>query len=178
MSNPLADAAIKSGLIPSDSLAEAKRWGAPINVPEKVPEPPKTVEEAAATMRTVLESQGFVVTRETDLQILQQYLSTQKSGMLHVEVPVEDGEFDTTQADFEVMFGKTPLGEFIFPWRGESLQEEITNGLSYLKAFTLKPEGGAFDIHKIWFKEVREVFYGDVKAFMVCLPSRMETSHA
>lgn len=164
MSNPLADAAIKSGLIPAESLAEMQRWRAPIEIPEEIPEPPKDVEEAAEKIRNVLESQGYVLTKETDLNILQQYLSTQKSGKLHVEVPQEAGEeLATTTADFDVVYGKTLNGEYIFPWRGESLRDEMTNGLTYLEVV----EHPAFP-NRVFFSDLREVFYGDVKAFIVC----------
>lgn len=170
MSNPLADAAIKSGLIPPEALAEVQRWGAPINVPDEIPDPPKTAEEAAEKIREVLESQGFVLTRETDLNILQQYLSTQRAGSLHVQLPKEAGdEFITTEADVPVVFGKTRLGEYILPWQGENLRSEMTNGLTYLD------EGqGA----RVYFGDVREIFFGEFKAFMVCVVSTVEYDKA
>lgn len=163
MSNPLAEAAIKTGLIPAETLEEFRRWRAPIDIPEEVPEPPKTLEEAAEGIRQVLESQGYVLTRETDLNVLQQYLSSQTDGTLHVEVPKEAGdEFTTTQADFEVVYGKSMTGEYIFPWQGDNICSEMTNGLTYLS------DGNGM---KVFFKEVREIFYGEVKAFMLCTVS-------
>jgi hypothetical protein len=165
MSNPLADAAIQAGLIPAESLAEMQRWRAPIDIPDEIPEPPKTLEEASEKIRNVLESQGFILTRETDLNILQQYLNTQHSASLHVELPKEAGdEFTTSKADFPVVFGKTKLGEYILPWQGDNLRSEMTNGLTYLHV----------DGQRIFFNEVREVFYGEFKAFMVCTASSFE----
>lgn len=163
--NALAMAAIKAGLIDKDMLEEFRRWKAPIDIPEELPEPPKTIEEAAAAIEEALQGEGLVVTRETDLEILQQYLTKQRVGKLHVEVPKEAGhEFITTEADFDIVYSSSLTGEYIIPWQGDNIRSEMTNGLTYL----------LIDDEKVFFKDIREVFYGDTKAFMVCTPSIRE----
>ncbi len=159
MTNPLADAALKAGLIPVDILNEMRRWRSPVEIPEEVPETPSSLEEASKAIQDVLESHGYILTRETDLHVLDQYLHTQKTALLHVETADEED----THAEFSVVYGKTPIGAFIFPWQGDSLRPEMSNGRTYLLA-----EGVRY-----FFSEVREVFYGSVKAFMICTVSSM-----
>lgn len=162
MTNPLAEAAMLSGLISEDALAEAKRWNPGLEIPDGALTEPKSLEEAAGTIRDVLEGRGLVLTKETDLSVLQQYLNTQKMGELHVESDVD------TAADFPVSFGKTTLGDFILPYRGDDIRDLLLNGKSYLKT---EVEGFA-SLH--YFKDVREVFFGDVKAFLVCTLSMVD----
>jgi hypothetical protein len=161
--NPLATAVIKSGLLTQATLDEFRRWRPPVELPEEATPPPETIEEAAKCIEEVLQSEGYVITRETDLEVLQQYMTTQRKGELHIEIFVSKDEPNRT-ADFEVYYGRTRSGEYIFAYRGDTMAEEITNGLSYL-AIDEGDTGG-----KVFFKETREVFYGTTKAFMVCSP--------
>ncbi len=158
MTNPLATAAIEAGLVDQASLDEMRRWRPPVDLPEQAPVAPASLEEASQRIEQVLQSEGFVITRETDLEVLQQYLHTQQQGTLHVEI-LDLVEEEPRVADFEVTYGRTRVGEYIFAYRGESMAEEMTNGLSCL----VNAEG-----EKIFFTNAREVFYGEVKAFMVC----------
>lgn len=165
--NPLASAAVNAGLIDRVLLAEFRRWRTPIEIPDDLPEQPTTMEEAAAAIEHVLQSDSFVLTRETDLHLLRQYLKTQESGALHVEIPVNPEEplgLEVTTADFLVSYGKTSIGEYILPWRTESIALEMTNGMTYLEVSG----------RKVFFKDVREAYYGDMKAFMVCTVSSIE----
>lgn len=161
MSTSLAIAALRAGLIAPHFLQEFRRWGAPIEVPENAPSsPPKTVEEAGSLIEETLQSEGYTIARETDLEALQQYLATQVQGTLHVEF-FSDNPTEETQADVEVSYGLTPLGEFILPWKGESIAGELTNGSCYL-------EGPNLPGVRAYFTNVRELFFGEQKAFMVC----------
>lgn len=171
--NALAVAAVNAGLIDKVLLEEFRRWKAPIEIPDTLPEPPTTVEEAAAAIEEVLQSESFVLTRETDLEIFRQYMKTQTVGNLHVEIPADPEAplgLEVTTADFQVTFGKTAIGEFIIPWRSESIRQEMTNGMTYL----LVEDPPSALMNKIFFKDTREVYYGDTKAFMVCSPSMVE----
>jgi adenine specific DNA methylase Mod len=102
--------------------------------------------------------------------VLKQYLDTQMQGVLHVEIFV--AETDTTNfADIPVSFGITPSIEYIIPYRSESITEEMTNGLTHLRSAR---EGGP----KIYFSSVRELFFGDTKAFLLCTPADSVTMPA
>lgn len=155
--NPLSVAILQSGIIDRRMLQELKKWGAPIEVPEKLPPSPKTSDEVVALLEGALDSEGMVLTRETDFDVLRQYLATQKPGCLHC---VTDG----SDADIIIVFGKTPANEYIVPWKGESIFEMMTNGETYLQ------DGR----HAIYFSSVRDLFFGDMQAFMVCTPSTRE----
>jgi hypothetical protein len=110
-------------------------------------------------IRRAIDSEGYVLTRETDLEVLRHYLSGQQQGLLHVEVFHKDPTIESS-ADIPVVFARTPLGEYIVPWASESIADEMTNGITYLTT-----SGG-----KVQFSSVRELFFGDHKAFMVCEP--------
>jgi len=163
MTSPITNAVIKAGLIHPDYLKEFQRWGAPIEVPEILPETPKDMESAARAIEEALQSEGQVLTRETDLEVLHQYLNTQTQGVLHVEIDAADDMVNS--ADIPVSFGVTPNLEYIIPYRSESITEEMTNGLTYLRRYddTSGP--------KIFFSSVRELFFGETKAFLLCTPS-------
>lgn len=162
MTSPITQAVLKSGLITKDQLAEFRRWKAPIDLPVDIPDPPKTLEAAASAIEEALESEGFIISRDTDLDILQYYLRTQRHGRLHVEIPTDDITVESV-ADIEVTYGMTPIGEYILPWASESIAEAMTNGLTFLALL-----GEPFT--HVFFSEARELFYGQHKAFIICRP--------
>ncbi len=82
--------------------------------------------------------------------------------MLHLE-----SELDAS-ATFPVTFSKLMTGEYVLPYRGDNLRDLLTNGVSYLE-FRAPPT-----MNRIFFKEVREVFYGEMKGFLVCTHSTIE----
>lgn len=154
----MTQAVLRAGLVNENQLAEMKRWAPPSLDPDAVVEEPKTLEEAATLVSEALQSEGYVLMRETDLAVLKQYVETMQRSILHL-VPDESSE-----GDIDVTFGRTPLGEYIIPWRSESIRDMMTNGVSYLI------DGG----HRVFFNDVRELFFGPEKAFMVCKPSAVE----
>jgi len=150
MNSPLANAIAKSGILDGPMLEEFRKWGVFPEV-ESGP-PPRTAEEVVRSLQAALESEGLVLEKVTDLEVLHQFIHTQEVGVLHMIVDTEEG-------DFRVVYGRTPLGEYIFSWFGEAVAEEIINGLSYLTT--------AAD-EKVYFQTLREFYYGDQKTFMVC----------
>lgn len=148
----LATVVAKSGLLEESAIAELKRWGLPI---VDVPVRPTTLENLVESLKEALESEDLVITRLTDFNVIQQYLSSQRLGPLHVVI--EDGS-----AEFEITYGRTPTGDYILPWRSDSIKEEMTNGLTFLR------EGDS----KVFFEDVQEVYFGDTKVFMLCKPMR------
>lgn len=153
----MTKAVLDAGLVNKAQLDEMKRWS-PVIEADAEAVPPKTLEEAAALVSEALQSEGYVLLRETDLEIVRYYVATTTAGKLHIEL--ESGEC----TDVDVTYGKTRLGEIIIAWRSESIKDALVNGATYLV------EG---DTH-IFFRDVREVFFGGQKAFMVCIPSSVE----
>lgn len=155
----MIEAVLKAGLVSEEALEEMKRFSTVIPK-DAITEDPKDLSETARIIATALESEGYVMVRETDLEVLQQYMETSRAGLLHVET--EDGAY----SEFGITFGRTRLGECIIAWRSESIEELLTNGLSYLE----------FEGVRTFFSDVRELFFGETKAFMVCRLSTKETA--
>lgn len=154
----MTKAVLRAGLVTTEQLEEMKRWAPPSLDPDAMVEEPKSLEEAAALIGDAIQSEGYVLMRETDLEAVRQYIEGTQRSLLHIEL--DDG----TQEDIEVTFGLTPIGEYIIPWRSESIRDTMTNGLTYLV------HGQAH----VYFKDVRELFFGATKAFMVCISSTAE----
>ena len=152
----LAVVVAKSGLLDPNVLAELKKWGLPV---VDVPIRPMSPEDLSEAIREALESEDLVVSKLTDFDSIKQYLATQSHGLLHMVI--EDGG----ETEFDISFGRTALGEYILPWRSESIKDEMTNGFTYLK------DGGT----KVYFEDVQEAYFGDTKAFMICRPSKERT---
>jgi hypothetical protein len=155
--NPLTTAVLKTGLITPEMLREIKRFS-PVIDPEAETEEPKDLAEVVALIDTALQSEQYVLVRETDLEVVRQYAETVvRQARLHIEHEEE-------KSDVEVSYGKTALGEFIIAWKSESIRDMLTNGRTYL----------VVDDTHVFFKDVRELFFGEQKAFMVCTPSTVE----
>lgn len=154
MTSPLAAAIARSGILDEESLSEFRRWGLPI---DELPIGPKptSVQELVLSIEEALQSEGLVIEKVTDLEAVQQYINTQAIGILHIQIGTES-------ADFDVPYGRNHLGEYLFPWKGDTVAEEMTNGTTYLV-----PSGTE---DKIFFSNLRELYFGDNKAFMACTP--------
>jgi hypothetical protein len=153
---PLTTAVLKAGVVSPDMLKELQRFN-PALRGEEAAETPVDLETAGNLIAAALNSEEYVLVRETDLEAVRQYLATMRDGCLHLD----SGQQDT---DLDVSFGKTPLGEYIIAWTNDPIAEMMTNGLTYLV------ENGK----RVFFKDVRELFFGDQKAFMICAPSSVE----
>jgi hypothetical protein len=151
----------KIGILSPTVLAEMKGWGLPLDevvVEELAPSP--TPESISRAIADAIESEGYVLTRETDLEAIPQYLQSMQSAMLHVVIA--DGE----TAEFEVQVGQDKAGDWILPWRSDSITDLLTNGETYLRV-----KG-----QRVYFNQARELFYGDRKAFILCTPSTLENA--
>lgn len=151
---------IRSGLISPEFLAEFKKWG--LMPPEEPPPAITDKDQLITALDRALQEEDLVLLRETDLDVLHRYLSNQKAGKLHVVMP------DATTGDFDVSFSKLETGEYLFPWRYESVEDVLANGETYLEL----PDGG-----HVYFSSVRELFFGEHKAFVACTPSPHEVSN-
>lgn len=149
MTSPLAAAIVGSGIL-EDQIKEFQKWGTPVDALLDGPISYQA-EDLVTHIEQALQKEEQVVPRTTDLEILQYFLSNQKTGILHLQIESES-------TDFEISFAINSLGEYIFPWNGEQLTNEMVNGLTYLKI------GDA----KAFFADVQELFFGERKAFMVC----------
>lgn len=146
--NPITEAVLKAGLITPAQLQEMKRFSAVIDPEAEVGEA-MPLDMAAKYVEDALQSDKYVLVRETDLAVLAQYTETARKGNLHLDQNV-----------IEVTFGMTPLGEYIIAWKSESIAELMLDAGTYLDD----------DGMDVYFRDVRELFFGEHKAFMVCVP--------
>lgn len=117
-----------------------------------------SLEEIAGRIEEALQSEGLVISRETDLEAVSDYLNSQLTGTLHVVVEA-DGQAE--EADIPVNFGMNALGEYIIRYHSEGIEDVMTNGRTYLQTKNFQ----------IYFSNARELFFGDKKVFLVCKPS-------
>jgi len=153
--NPVTAAVLKAGIVSQEMLNEMRRFSPTLGPDATAAEVPVDLETAARLVEEALGSAQYVLMRETDLEVIRQYVETAQGGTLHV---VDEDE--TTSADIPVTFGRTPIGEYIIAWKSESIADVMTNGATYLV------DGDA----QVYFQDVRELFFGEQKAFMVCAP--------
>ena len=160
MTQPVTKAVVETGIVGGDALAQLQRWlqpGLPLEVPDDG-EPLVSAVAVAQRIMEAVESEEAVEIRATDLDIVTQYLASRKKAKLHVPNP-EDPE---KTVGIQVEYCRTRLGEVVIPWTSESINDTLLDERTYLK-----PVGE----DRIYFADVRELFYGDHKAFMVCDPS-------
>ena len=151
---PLTAAVVEAGLVSPNALAEMQRFR-PSLEQTLAPAEPLPLDEAAEQLSRAVQNDELVI-RETDLDAVPTYLRTQKQGMLHLEMVATEGH---TTADFPVTYGRTRLGEFIIAWTNDSIMEAMTNGQTFLQLA---------DGEAVYFDDVRELYYDETKAFMVC----------
>lgn len=142
-----------AGIIPESTLDELQRWKAP-TVLARDSEPGSSEVEMEAVpymIEKAMQEHDFVKVKETDLEVLQQYLCTQK----HSKLTVEDINGGSQVID--VVYGKTPLGGYIIPWADERISDFLADCV-----LTIEEEG-----KRITLYSPREMYYGDKKMFSV-----------
>jgi hypothetical protein len=144
----IAEAVTEAGIVDRAALAELQRWGLPVTVPDDSRR--ADLEGAVQKIQAALEARDSVEVRLTDLDVFSEYLATEKKARLRLVAGEKSGEL-------EVSFGLSRHGEYIVPWKAAGIEEIIANGRSCLI------DGR----RKIYFKGVRELYFGGKKAFMV-----------
>jgi hypothetical protein len=148
----LAKLIVKSGILSESQLAEFQRWGQLTDA--QVEESPMSAAEFMQKVERALQEEDMVLIRETDFGALRSYLQNQKKGQLHVK----SGK---TESEIDVIYSVLNTGEYLIPWTGENLADLLINGETFLETDDGKEE---------YFYEIRELFYGEVKAFVACRP--------
>jgi hypothetical protein len=170
MSNHLLSAlVIRLGLVHPETIKETKSWGIFYDL-----DTDKTVKiddpnQIAAIIQEAIESEDIVVSKLSDFDIVSRYLKTQVNGKLSLVVPGSDGlpseatgASEQQLAKFNVIFGRTISGEYIIPYRAESITELLLHPDSSLE-YEENGEGA-----KVHFKDVTDIYHGDTKIFLVC----------
>lgn len=163
MSRPIINAVVEAGLVPSEALDELAQWGIHITADRDLSL--STPEAIAKHLRDAIESEEQVRIDETDLDLLHTYLDTkhQKKGRLILK----EGKRHTTSF---VTFCLTPMGGYAIPWTDEDFPDILINGQTHLR---WQDEGDS-EAHDVYFSDLREVFFGGRKMFVVCTPAKEE----
>lgn len=156
----LTNAVLESGLVDSAVIAELKRWGAPLDWSGKTL---TDLPQILAKIQEALESKDTVELRDTDLDILSTYLTGKLSGRL--VLPNTSGRAHSEAVDYCV----TKLGEYVIPWTSEDIRDLLLDQRTYLR---LSKQPGQDKPTKVFFCDVRELFFGTRKAFVVCTPAK------
>lgn len=150
MANDVAKTVVEAGLVEDTTLGEFRRWGVP--VPEKTCDESPDPMLVPSLLEHAMQQEEYVQIKETDLEVLQQYLKTQQQGKFYLDIEDEG---------IPITYGRTLMGEYILPWQtSKDLVELITSVGTFLET----PLG------TVRFKDARDLYYGDRVAFVICLP--------
>lgn len=161
---PIAYAAIRSGLIDKDILLQCQRWGfVPRDLDIGIVEEPHV---ALDLIQEALENEDQVRLQNTDLDLLKFYLNTDNQYKGQLTIVDKDLGTRATKtivyARREIRVHSKAFTQYIIPWLSESIAETMTNGETFLKY----KEGDKK--MRVYFVDVHEMYFGDVKAFMIC----------
>lgn len=156
MDRPLTKAILDTGIIDEATLGQLKKWKL-LDGDVSIGDLSESMEDVITRIQEALEGSDVVAMRDTDLDAARQFLVSRKRGKLHVPVHEEDDKIISLAVDYCV----TNMGEYLMPWKSEGIQSLLTDKRTYLKPL---------DKPRVYFSDVRELFFGDQKAFLVCTP--------
>lgn len=166
----LATVLQQAGLISSDVVNEFRQWR---RDPTEVSDTPEELTPIVATpeltqflrqLEEVLQSEGYVITRETDLDVLRHFVHKQEKADLYLSdkgvlQQVEKTPYCRNGASYVFACDPKDDGEFLY---------YMTNGESYLAV--MKDE----KIEKVFFGDGTYLYLGKEKAFLSLQPSTKE----
>lgn len=154
---PVSTAVVRAGIIPKESLAELQRWGLPVEELNDVIVSAETAQQAIDIICDALDADDQTAIRESDLEIIKMWLNPENQIEGKLQLPI-----DGRKSNFKVTFCRTRMGEYVIPWNSESVADFLLTVESLLR---YEEDGVKKKVH---FLDVRELFVGDHKAFMVC----------
>lgn len=154
--NPVSLMALKLGLISPEMREQFAQWG---EVSDIEPVAAPSHEMIDEMIERALQSDDVALPKVTNLECIQQFCSTQRLGKLFLTM-------NGMKSEFPVVFGVSLFGDIILPWRSEDIRDVLLDPTSsYLEWET--SEGR----RSVIFRSIEDIYYGDVKAFMLCTPS-------
>ena len=157
MDKPVTKAVLETGIVDEASLKQLRKWGMLDDDAQPLDFDGQSSEAIVERIREAVESGDAVQIRDTDLDAARQFLGSRQKGKLHLPSPEDDEKTVPLTVEFCIL----KLGEYLLPWSSEGVQTLLTNRRTYLK-----PVGKP----RVYFEDVRELFFGDKKAFVVCTP--------
>ncbi len=150
----MGDIIRQSGIVSDADLSEFKRWRTPGSEVDPSAESIDSAAELVGRIEQVLQSKGLILVQLTDLDVIPQYLRSQKMGKLHLQ----EGEIET---DIDIVFGRATSGDYILPWVSQLIEELLEEGQAHLLE----------DGRPVYFSSTRVLFFGETKAFVTCTPA-------
>jgi hypothetical protein len=153
MENPVAKAVLDTGVVDEANLAQLRKWGLlHADVGDTQDE---SAEAIVAHIQEALDSPDMVEMRDTDLDAATQFLNNRVRGTLCIPSPEEEERTVSLPVEYCV----TELKEYVLPYKSEGIQALLTDNRTYLRTATRT---------HVHFEDVRELFFGEHKAFLVC----------
>lgn len=161
---PLAEAAIRAGLIDEETLAQFRRWGF---VPRDLEPGELDREESVEAIMEALEAEEQVRLQHTDLDLLRYYMdeNNQRKGQLVLINPDLDQRATKT-----VTFAcrvRSGQDEYIVPYMSEGITEMLDNGRSYLRWSEAGPSG-KMTSRRTYLTNPQDMYFGDMLLFLLC----------
>lgn len=156
----IVDVLTAAKILPEDTLAEFRRWGM---VDESVADEPRLLASPGAAdivrqLDEVIQGEGYVLARETDLDALRVFAKDRRTGTL-VFITPEGTRRESTE------YAVTPAG-YLLPWPTDDIAELLTNGKSYLDV-------GKGKAH-VYFTDSVDLYFDDEKMFLRLVPAKAD----
>lgn len=155
---PKTKAVVASGVLAEDdTLAQFQRWGT--LSPEALQERPlKSPDEIVGRIQESMESDDALELRDTDLDAVRNFVAQRKRGRMYLPSTGTEGKLRHS----DVLYHVTAMGEYLVPYQGDEIRDRLLDQRAYLK-----PPGEP----PVYIADIRELYYGDRKVFMVCAPA-------
>lgn len=157
---PKSKAVAASGVLGADGdvLAQFQRWGT--LDPSVMQETQLTsVDAIVERIRESMESDDALELRDTDLDAIRVFADNSRRGRMYL--PDEEARSGLRHSD--VQYCVTAMGEYLVPFQSEEVRDLLLHPRAYLKP------PGELPVH---VADIRELYYGDRKMFMVCTPAK------
>jgi hypothetical protein len=169
---PLAEAAIEAGLIDDETLAQFKRWGM---VPKELGPKDMTPTEVVESIQDALDAEEQVRLQTTDLDLLHEYMDPErqvKGQLVLINPDTEQRGTKTTTFVIRSSRLREKKGEveYVLRWMSDSITDMITNGRSYLRW------NDGEKSRRVYMVEAEDLYFGDIKMFLVCTGMEHEDS--
>lgn len=156
----LAIAAIRSGIIDESTINQFKRWGVvDRDLDTSIIEDP---DDAIEGIQFALESEEQVRLQSTDLDLLKFYLDKNNQRKGQMVVHNADASKRAVRTVTYAVRARGKENQYIIPWVSDSIEDTLTNGKSYLRFVDGEKST------RVYFTNIEELYFGEVKAFMVC----------
>lgn len=153
----IVDVLTAAKFLPEDAVSEFRRWGLvdePVDTEPRIAATPGAL-DVLRQLDEVIQGEGYILTRETDLDALRIFSKERRTGVM-VFVTPEGSRKTSTE------YAVTP-GGYLIPWPTDEVVELMTNGHSYLDL-------GKGKAH-VYFSDSVFLYFDDERMFVRLVPA-------